>query len=351
MKGKLLKTANIASVLWVVCILAVTNLVALMWGSSNDTSTTSPFLLPMLSFLFLGVLSFAVTVSLGIISFFLKGKSKVFIPFRYVFIAAAFILFGVFCYLYGFRTNNISTNTSTNQLIQHDAITPQQVIKLTNDERAKVGVIPLTENNALDTAAKAKFDDMVANNYWEHVSPAGKAYSDFIKEAGYYYDFAGENLGKGFDTNSALVSAWMFSEKHRENILSPKYTEIGVYAGKATLLGEEEIIVVQEFGKPLSQSQTGTLPTSGLSILEVKSYCGNISNIQPSWENASSKFPPEKINPLLDSLTRQVAFCNTIIGNYEKNNRFSGDDITLWNGIVKMGNETYIMTGELNKQQ
>ena len=38
----------------------------------------------------------------------------------------------------------------------------------------------------------------------------------------------GENLALGYPTALAVVAGWMGSEGHRNNILSAKYTQIGV---------------------------------------------------------------------------------------------------------------------------
>jgi len=45
---------------------------------------------------------------------------------------------------------------------------------------------------------------------------------------------AGENIAFGFETPSALVSAWMHSAGHRANILNPHFHRIGVSGWRAT---------------------------------------------------------------------------------------------------------------------
>ena len=46
--------------------------------------------------------------------------------------------------------------------------------------------------------------------------------------------YAGENIAYGYETPRELVSAWMHSEGHRANILSPHFHRIGVSGWRAT---------------------------------------------------------------------------------------------------------------------
>ena len=58
-----------------------------------------------------------------------------------------------------------------------------------------------------------------------------------------------KNLAKDFSDSQAVITAWMNSTKHRENILKPEYTEIGFAIQDGTLLGQPTVLVVQLFGK------------------------------------------------------------------------------------------------------
>ncbi len=64
------------------------------------------------------------------------------------------------------------------------AITPQNIISLTNQSRQDYNLSALTENNILDKAAQAKADDMLQKGYFAHVTPDGKTPWDFITAAG-----------------------------------------------------------------------------------------------------------------------------------------------------------------------
>jgi hypothetical protein len=132
------------------------------------------------------------------------------------------------------------------------SITPLQVVERTNAERAKSGLAPLTFNTALAEAATAKGKHMLANQYWAHNAPDGTQPWSFIKNAGYSYNIAGENLARDFDDTPNMISAWMASATHRANIMNPRYSDIGIAVIDGSLDGYETTLVVQMFGSPKS---------------------------------------------------------------------------------------------------
>ena len=127
-------------------------------------------------------------------------------------------------------------------------ISAQKLLLLTNEQRIKNNLPPLTLNSKLSLAAGRKAEDMFVQNYWAHNSPDGKTPWVFIRGSGYNYIYAGENLARGFDTADDVVSAWMASSRHKENILSENFKEIGFAVQKGKLDGEETVLVVEEFG-------------------------------------------------------------------------------------------------------
>lgn len=121
----------------------------------------------------------------------------------------------------------------------------------TNQARTAAGLAPLRINSQLEKAAYAKAVDMATQGYWDHFRPADhKAPWDFIRENGYSYKVAGENLARGFATVQGITQAWMDSPTHRANVLSEKYTDVGfasVYATDAET-GNRVLLTVQMFG-------------------------------------------------------------------------------------------------------
>lgn len=103
-----------------------------------------------------------------------------------------------------------------------------KVVELVNAERAKNGLSPLTLDAELCQKARVKSQDMAENNYFSHTSPTYGSPFDMMKKLGITYRSAGENIAMGYATPEAVVRAWMNSEGHRANILSEKYTRLGV---------------------------------------------------------------------------------------------------------------------------
>lgn len=104
----------------------------------------------------------------------------------------------------------------------------QQVVTLTNQERAKHGLPELKVDLQLSKVARAKSKDMSDNNYFSHTSPTYGSPFDMMKQYGVTYRSAGENIAKGQRSPAEVVNAWMNSEGHRANILNESFTHIGV---------------------------------------------------------------------------------------------------------------------------
>ncbi|KIL45048.1 CAP domain-containing protein [Jeotgalibacillus soli] len=104
----------------------------------------------------------------------------------------------------------------------------QKVVDLTNAERAKQGLKPLTLDVSLSKVAKDKSLDMKQKNYFSHTSPTYGSPFDMMKSYGISYKTAGENIAMGQRSPEEVVKAWMNSEGHRKNIMSSSFTHIGV---------------------------------------------------------------------------------------------------------------------------
>jgi uncharacterized YkwD family protein/spore coat assembly protein SafA len=104
----------------------------------------------------------------------------------------------------------------------------QEVIRLVNVERTKQGLKELQYDWELARVARYKSEDMRDNKYFSHTSPVYGSPFDMIKNFGITYKAAAENIAKGQTTPEQVVKSWMNSSGHRANILSTKYTHIGV---------------------------------------------------------------------------------------------------------------------------
>jgi uncharacterized YkwD family protein len=104
----------------------------------------------------------------------------------------------------------------------------QQVIDLTNAERSKNGLTALKADTQLNGVAQKKSLDMQQKNYFSHTSPTYGSPFDMMRDFGVTYKSAGENIAQGQRTPQEVITAWMNSEGHRKNMLSSKFTHIGV---------------------------------------------------------------------------------------------------------------------------
>jgi len=129
-------------------------------------------------------------------------------------------------------------------------ITIEKLLEYTNEERTSKQLPLLSLNTQLTRAAQLKAENMFQKDYWAHFAPDGATPWDFIKKAGYSYEYAGENLAKNFLFSKNVINAWMGSPTHRENLLQKNFSEVGFAIVNGVLNGEETTLVVQMFGSP-----------------------------------------------------------------------------------------------------
>ncbi|TBR61131.1 SCP-like extracellular [Westiellopsis prolifica IICB1] len=103
----------------------------------------------------------------------------------------------------------------------------QQVVELTNQERAKNNLPLLKENAELNYVADEYAKQMSERRVLSHTGADGSLPWERAEAIGYEAKTMGENIGAGQTTPQQVVQDWMNSPGHRENILNPKYTEIG----------------------------------------------------------------------------------------------------------------------------
>lgn len=129
-------------------------------------------------------------------------------------------------------------------------ITPPNIVKQTNIARQANKLPTLKTNSLLNKAAQAKANDMIRQQYFAHISPSKVTPWAFFKQAGYSYRYAGENLAIDFAESEDVIQAWLNSPSHRRNLLSTRYTEIGVAVASGNINGTQSLLVVQMFGTP-----------------------------------------------------------------------------------------------------
>lgn len=170
-------------------------------------------------------------------------------------------------------------------------ITTSRIVQLTNVERKKVGAKELTVNSKLAQAAQQKGQDMLANQYFAHISPSGVTPWFWMKKVGYSYSVAGENLAIDFVDAENVVTAWLNSPTHKANMLSKEYTETGVAVVTGAFEGGTSIIVVHMFGLPLGESVASSTPKATPTPAPVVAAAKTTPTPTPSATSAPTRRP------------------------------------------------------------
>ncbi len=99
----------------------------------------------------------------------------------------------------------------------------QEVLYYVNIERAKGNVQQLRLADDLNKYAQIRAKEITKK--FSHMRPNG---SDCFSVVRGYYKFLGENIAAGQRSAKDVVASWMKSPTHRENILNPRFREMGI---------------------------------------------------------------------------------------------------------------------------
>ncbi|MCF7843905.1 CAP domain-containing protein [Candidatus Gracilibacteria bacterium] len=126
------------------------------------------------------------------------------------------------------------------------------LIDLTNESRLAYNYKPLVRNTVLDQAAELKGKDMASKQYFSHNSPDGVTPWYWLRQVGYNFLYAGENLAINFTDATEVEEAWLGSPTHRANIMNAQFHEIGIATVQGFYNSYPTIYIVQMFGTPAS---------------------------------------------------------------------------------------------------
>lgn len=104
---------------------------------------------------------------------------------------------------------------------------------LVNRERVAHGLPSLRVSAKLNRVAEGWSRAMVASQQFGH----GPNFTGRLNAVGYDWQMAGENVATGQRTPAAVVSGWMGSLGHCENILNPAFRDMGSGETPAPVLG------------------------------------------------------------------------------------------------------------------
>jgi len=217
-------------------------------------------------------------------------------------------------------------------------LTSSGVISWTNNQRRQNGQLPaLKGNSKLNKAAAAKVKDMFDKQYFEHESPEGHGPGDLARNANYLFLSIGENLALGnFDDDQALVQAWMDSPGHRANIVSKKYTEIGVAVGRGMYEGRQTWLAVQEFGRPASDCPAIEVNLQTLIAKHKAELAADEELIRQKKSSLEANDPKTKEE--VDAYNEDVRVYNEMVKVYNAKLESLKGEIAEYNGEVKAYN-------------
>ncbi|MFT3944212.1 MAG: CAP domain-containing protein [Ancrocorticia sp.] len=124
-------------------------------------------------------------------------------------------------------STNASTNASTkaSPLAISLASFQQEVLRLVNIERANAGVAALVLDPGLNSLSSMWSDWMATTGEFGHLpSKYGWSLWGAVGAGG----LTGENIAAGYSTPADVVTGWMNSTGHRQNILNPSFTMMGL---------------------------------------------------------------------------------------------------------------------------
>lgn len=102
----------------------------------------------------------------------------------------------------------------------------EQVVKLVNSERSKRGLQPVKALISMNKAASARAKEIAGK--FDHTRPDGRRGFTAVEDAGLNWSWVGENIAAVYPTPEDVMSGWMNSNGHRDNILNSRCKYIGV---------------------------------------------------------------------------------------------------------------------------
>ncbi len=121
--------------------------------------------------------------------------------------------------------------------IRHLEKVEDLVLEMTNQVRRAKGVAPLIKDDELREMARAYSDDMLVRGFFDHTDPDGVPFYERISNNYHHHvRLVGENIwdARDYDPDKAkqvaqeIMDSWLTSPGHRENLLDPEFTHLGV---------------------------------------------------------------------------------------------------------------------------
>lgn len=126
--------------------------------------------------------------------------------------------------------------------IELDPSAEREILALVNRERQSRGLDVVVFHENIQKVARAHSSDMYHRGYFAHINPDGKDPFDRMADGGVKFSYAGENLALA-PTVAMVHQGLMNSPRHKENILKPEFTDLGI----GVFRGPYGLMVTQNF--------------------------------------------------------------------------------------------------------
>jgi len=95
-------------------------------------------------------------------------------------------------------------------------------------ERPSAPVPPVALSAMLANVAFGHAEDMAEHDYFEHEDSRGRSPAQQVRASGYLEKLVGENIAYGPKSIDEAVKGWLGSPDHCENIMDPRFAEMGI---------------------------------------------------------------------------------------------------------------------------
>jgi uncharacterized protein YkwD len=130
-----------------------------------------------------------------------------------------------------------STSASVAPVKPQGPLLATRALQLVNEVRARGArcgersfgpAPPVKLSFTLGGVALGHADDMARHNYFEHEDLTGRSPADRVRAVGYQEKLVGENIAYGPKSADEVVQGWLDSPGHCENIMDPRFAEMGI---------------------------------------------------------------------------------------------------------------------------
>ena len=199
-----------------------------------------------------------------------------------------------------------------------------EVVRLTNEHRAGMGLAPLSTSRSLTRAALWKAAHMAEYGYFDHDDPAppiARTWDQRVEDCG-YTSGAGENIATGYPTSQAAMNGWLGSQGHRENIESPGYSAFGV---GVAMSADGTLYWVQVFGTvDDSSNDAHSAPTATADAVELDEDSAPLLDLTANDSDVDRD--PIEVRAIPTQASHGIAMLQGGVVRYRPEPNFNGAD-------------------------